>query len=116
MGQPTQRASEPHVLNMLLAGLQAKNTGQLSSVTYIANSLGCIARIFTSHQEGGGIAMIRGFIIGELLAKAAHCEQLNTSFRLECRHQVLHSPASCALPGAHVSLTWYVSRLVQAWC
>ncbi len=84
---------------MLLAGLQAKNTGQLSSVTYIANSLGCIARIFTSHQEGGGIAMIRGFIIGELLAKAAPCSNLTHRFgssaaTRSCTPQhPVHSPA-----------------------
>jgi hypothetical protein len=47
-------------------GLQMKDTGQLSIVTYAANTLGCIARIFTSYQDGGGVSMIRSFLIGEI--------------------------------------------------
>ncbi|RYF37412.1 MAG: hypothetical protein EOO38_26330, partial [Cytophagaceae bacterium] len=43
---------------------QAKSTGQLSIVTYIFNLGGCVIRIFTSIQEGAGIAMVRGFILG----------------------------------------------------
>lgn len=45
--------------------LQAGSTGQLSTTTAFANFAGCIARIFTSVQEGGGIAMVRGYILGE---------------------------------------------------
>ena len=45
--------------------MQTKNTGQLSIVTYAANTLGCIARIFTSYQDGGGVSMIRSFLIGD---------------------------------------------------
>ena len=52
---------------------QTKNTGQLSVVTFIANVLGCIARIFTSYQEGGGIVMIRGFVLGEQLPRMSSC-------------------------------------------
>ncbi|EIE21176.1 mannose-P-dolichol utilization defect 1 protein [Coccomyxa subellipsoidea C-169] len=44
-----------------------KSTGQLSGTVYVANFLGCIARIFTSLQEGGGYAMVRGFLLGLLL-------------------------------------------------
>ncbi len=44
--------------------MQAKSTGQLSMFTYAFNSLGCIARMYTSHAEGGGFAMIRGFALG----------------------------------------------------
>ena len=50
--------------------LQAKSTGQLSSATYAANFLGCLARIFTSYKEGGGASMVRGYILGML---ARHC-------------------------------------------
>ena len=34
-------------------------------VTYLANTLGCVARIYTSIMEGGGMAMVRGYVIGE---------------------------------------------------
>ena len=50
--------------------LQTKDTGQLSIVTYAANTLGCIARIFTSYQDGGGVSMIRSFLIGDILHPA----------------------------------------------
>lgn len=45
---------------------QSKSTGQLSGTVYAANFLGCIARIFTSLQEGGGYAMVRGFLLGDV--------------------------------------------------
>lgn len=45
--------------------MQASSTGQLSVVAFVANVLGCMARIFTSYQDGAGIAMIRGFVLGE---------------------------------------------------
>ena len=44
--------------------LQAKSTGQLSIFVFVMNFGGCLARIFTSIQEGGGIAMVRAYIIG----------------------------------------------------
>lgn len=44
--------------------VQAKSTGQLSIVTYAFNVMGCLARMYTSHAEGGGFAMIRGFALG----------------------------------------------------
>lgn len=46
--------------------LQSKSTGQLSGTVYMANFLGCIARIFTTLQDGGGYAMVRGFLLGML--------------------------------------------------
>lgn len=48
----------------IMKNYKAKNTGQLSTVAFAANSLGCIARIFTSYQDNAGIAMIRGFVLG----------------------------------------------------
>ena len=55
--------------------MQSKSTGQLSVTVYIANAVGCVARIFTSLQEGGGYAMVRGFLLGNapypLLLRAA---------------------------------------------
>lgn len=51
----------------ILKNYKAKNTGQLSTVAFAANSLGCIARIFTSYQDNAGIAMIRGFVLGLVL-------------------------------------------------
>ena len=44
--------------------LQAKSTGQLSIFVFVMNFGGCLARIFTSIQEGGGIAMVRAYVIG----------------------------------------------------
>ena len=32
--------------------------------TFVFNCLGCIARMFTSYAEGGGLVMIRGFALG----------------------------------------------------
>lgn len=46
------------------SNVQSKSTGQLSGTVYVANFMGCIARIFTSLQEGGGYAMVRGFVLG----------------------------------------------------
>ena len=45
---------------------QAGSTGQLSTATAFANFAGCIARIFTSLQEGGGAAMVRGYVLGRI--------------------------------------------------
>ena len=44
--------------------LQAKSTGELSIITFAANFLGGLARIFTSLQEGGGASMARAYTIG----------------------------------------------------
>lgn len=46
------------------AVLQAKSTGQLSFATTAMGLAGCIARIFTSIQEGAGLSMVRGFVLG----------------------------------------------------
>ena len=54
--------------------LQAKSTGQLSIFVFVMNFGGCLARIFTSIQEGGGIAMVRAYIIG---TSANTCQQRN---------------------------------------
>jgi mannose-P-dolichol utilization defect protein 1 len=42
-----------------------RSTGQLSVITYAANTLGCVARLFTTVQEGGGSAMFRQYVISE---------------------------------------------------
>jgi len=43
----------------------ARSTGQLSIITFAANTLGCIARLFTTLQEGGGSAMMRSYALSE---------------------------------------------------
>ena len=58
--------------------------------TYAFNSLGCIARMYTSHAEGGGFAMIRGFALG-----AVYRESLLTA--------ELHEVAGCRLITLDVS-------------
>jgi mannose-P-dolichol utilization defect protein 1 len=52
-------------LPQILQNLQARSTGQLSVITYAANTLGCVARLFTTAQEGGGAAMFRQYVISE---------------------------------------------------
>ena len=51
-------------MGVMRCAVQAKSTGQLSVVTYAFNVVGCLARMYTSHAEGGGFAMIRGFALG----------------------------------------------------
>ncbi|KAK9811878.1 hypothetical protein WJX72_011664 [[Myrmecia] bisecta] len=48
----------------IIQNFKARSTGHLSMVTFVANVAGCLIRIFTSIQEGGGITMVRGFVIG----------------------------------------------------
>ena len=45
--------------------MQAKSTGQLSFATTAMGLAGCVARIFTSIQEGAGLSMVRGFVLGD---------------------------------------------------
>ena len=42
---------------------RSKSTGQLSFITYLMNFLGTVARVFTTLQEQGGAAMLRGVIM-----------------------------------------------------
>lgn len=49
----------------IMKNFSNKSTGQLSIITYAANTAGCIARIFTTMQEGGGSAMLRSYCISE---------------------------------------------------
>jgi mannose-P-dolichol utilization defect protein 1 len=51
----------------IMKNFSNKSTGQLSVITYAANTLGCIARIFTTIQEGGGTAMLRSYCISLIL-------------------------------------------------
>ena len=49
--------------------------------TFVFNCLGCIARIYTSHAEGGGFVMIRGFALGLRLPQSSQstvCDDLLT--------------------------------------
>lgn len=65
------RPSSLHLLcesngsNFTVEALQAGSTGQLSIITAFANLAGCLARIFTSLQEEAGMAMVRGYLLGE---------------------------------------------------
>lgn len=52
-------------LPQILQNFSARSTGQLSVITYAANTLGCVARLFTTMQEGGGSAMFRQYCISE---------------------------------------------------
>jgi hypothetical protein len=49
----------------ILQNFQTKSTGQLSIITFAANTLGCVARLFTTMQEGGGSAMMRSYALSE---------------------------------------------------
>lgn len=52
-------------LPQIAKNFAAKSTGQLSIITYAANTLGCIARLFTTVQEGGGSAMLRSYMLSK---------------------------------------------------
>eukprot|EP00879_Flechtneria_rotunda_P002573 GHRR01002772.1.p1 GENE.GHRR01002772.1~~GHRR01002772.1.p1 ORF type:complete len:246 (+),score=70.33 GHRR01002772.1:204-941(+) len=54
-------------LPQILKNFSNRSTGQLSIITYAANTLGCLARIFTTTQEGGGAAMLRSYAISLVL-------------------------------------------------
>uniref|UniRef100_A0A383VSW1 Mannose-P-dolichol utilization defect 1 protein homolog n=1 Tax=Tetradesmus obliquus TaxID=3088 RepID=A0A383VSW1_TETOB len=54
-------------LPQILQNFSARSTGQLSVITYAANTLGCVARLFTTMQEGGGSAMFRQYCISLVL-------------------------------------------------
>ena len=95
----TQLCSTFAACVMLLSSalcLQAKSTGQLSSATYAANFLGCLARIFTSYKEGGGASMVRGYILGML---ACRCMGMHAQ-PLACdKLELLGSVAETDMPG-----------------
>jgi hypothetical protein len=56
-----------------------KSTGQLSIITFAANTLGCIARLFTTMQEGGGSAMMRSYALSKCHPKClAALQQLGS--------------------------------------
>lgn len=57
----------------ILQNFQTKSTGQLSIITFAANTLGCIARLFTTMQEGGGSAMMRSYALSEY---SVYCQPL----------------------------------------
>ncbi|KAI8108232.1 hypothetical protein M9434_006261 [Picochlorum sp. BPE23] len=46
---------------------RSKSTGQLSFITYLMNFLGTMARVFTTLQEQGGAAMLRGVIMSMVM-------------------------------------------------
>ena len=54
-------------LPQIAANARAKSTGQLSVVTYAANTAGAAARIFTSLTEGGGSALVRSYALSAAL-------------------------------------------------
>lgn len=54
-------------LPQIAKNFSAKSTGQLSLVTFGVNTAGCVARIFTTLQDGGGAAMLRSYCLGLLL-------------------------------------------------
>lgn len=51
----------------ILQNFQSKSTGQLSIITFAASTLGCVARLFTTMQEGGGSAMMRSYALSLVL-------------------------------------------------
>jgi mannose-P-dolichol utilization defect protein 1 len=63
-------------LPQIAQNLRTRSTGQLSLVTYGVQTLGCVARIFTTRQEGGGSAMLRAYIIGGCGGRELGCEGL----------------------------------------
>mgnify|MGYP001807314831 CR=1 FL=1 len=58
---PPLAAPAPQIFKNVAAG----STGALSSLTTFINVVGCIVRIFTTQQAGGGAAMMRGYVVSE---------------------------------------------------
>jgi mannose-P-dolichol utilization defect protein 1 len=52
-------------LPQIYKNFASRSTGQLSVITFGANTLGCVARLFTTLQEGGGSAMMRSYALSE---------------------------------------------------
>ena len=50
-------------LPQIISNFRARSTGQLTIFTYLLNTVGCVVRIFTTLQEGGGATMLRTYII-----------------------------------------------------
>ncbi|PNW70500.1 hypothetical protein CHLRE_17g722500v5 [Chlamydomonas reinhardtii] len=53
----------PQIFKNVAAG----STGALSSLTTFINVVGCIVRIFTTQQAGGGAAMMRGYVVSLII-------------------------------------------------
>ena len=71
---------------------QAKSTGQLSLLTALMSTAGCLARIFTSIQEGAGLSMVRGFCLGKDLTPFCH-KQFGATFNEQVTaHESTTSP------------------------
>jgi mannose-P-dolichol utilization defect protein 1 len=49
------------------ANARARSTGQLSLVTYAANTAGSLARVLTSVTQGGGGTMVRNYVLSAVL-------------------------------------------------
>jgi hypothetical protein len=56
--------------------VQAKSTGHLNIIGYALNAMGGLARVFTSLQEGSGIAMARAYALGEALVIFNSCNRV----------------------------------------
>uniref|UniRef100_A0A061SE18 Mannose-P-dolichol utilization defect 1 protein homolog n=1 Tax=Tetraselmis sp. GSL018 TaxID=582737 RepID=A0A061SE18_9CHLO len=54
-------------LPQIFKAFRERSTGQLSLITTALNLLGTLARIFTSHAESGGTAMIRNYCVSAAL-------------------------------------------------
>lgn len=55
-------------LPQIYSNFKSKSTGQLSAVTYGANALGAVARVYTSLSAGkSGLAMVRSYALGAAL-------------------------------------------------
>ena len=101
----------------LVACVQSKDTGQLAVTVYIANAAGCMARIFTSVQEGGGYAMVRGFLLGGTLWKSTP-KQLTASFCLCSSKSLQHGRAplsNCKRVTSDPNLP-RIAIPMQVWC
>lgn len=88
----------------ILQNFQTKGTGQLSIITFAANTLGCVARLFTTMQEGGGSAMMRSYAFSK--------------FPLRCFVRLLVVQRNCAVSNvverrkgicADSSMAWHTS-------
>jgi hypothetical protein len=98
-------------LPQILKGFSERSTGQLSVITYAANTLGCVARLFTTVQEGGGSAMFRQYCISEWAGSTAAVLLMHT-----CLPVAAGVAAQCVLHAQLVSMHRGVAADVAAVC
>ena len=78
------------------------STGQLSIITFAANTLGCVARLFTTMQEGGGSAMLRSYALSK--------------FAKGCLLAVVEARISCTVHAGSIASQYLIQHSLNHGC